>query len=54
MSSIVGNLSIEPNQNGWVKFKLNKIAEADKFFDKVLLLDSSYKETIDVFKTDNR
>ena len=22
-SSIVGNMSIEPNQNGWVKFKLN-------------------------------
>ncbi len=48
------DMIVYPLNMGMTKFKLNKIAEADKFFDKVLLLDSSYKETIDVFKTDNR
>jgi tetratricopeptide (TPR) repeat protein len=43
-----------PLNTGMIKFKLKKIAEADELFDKVLLLDSSYKETIDVFKTNNR
>mgnify|MGYP003399369235 CR=1 FL=1 len=36
------------------KHKLNKLAEADKLFVQVIAKDSSYKETIDAFKENNR
>lgn len=36
------------------KYKLNKLAEADKLFVQVIAKDSSYKETIDTFKENNR
>ncbi len=38
---------------GMTKHKLNKIAEADKFFDQVITRDSTYKETIEIFREDN-
>jgi tetratricopeptide (TPR) repeat protein len=36
------------------KYKLSKLAEADKLFVQVIAKDSTYKETIDTFKEDNR
>ena len=39
---------------GMINLKLKKNAEAEKFFDKVLAADSSYKETITIFKETNR
>lgn len=39
---------------GMIKLKLKKRAAADRFFDKVLASDSSYKETINIFKQNNR
>ena len=39
---------------GMVKHKLKKFAQADKLFKLVLVKDSSYKETIDFFKENNR
>jgi len=38
---------------GMIKFRLKKSAEADKLFDKVIATDSSYKETIYIFKENN-
>jgi tetratricopeptide (TPR) repeat protein len=38
---------------GMIKMKLKKSTEAEKFFDKVLAADSSYKETINIFKENN-
>jgi tetratricopeptide (TPR) repeat protein len=39
---------------GMTKYKLNKLAEADKLFVQVIAKDSTYKETIDTFKENNR
>ncbi len=39
---------------GMIKYKLNKKPEGDAFFKKVLAQDSSYKETIETFKINNR
>ncbi len=39
---------------GMIKHKLKKKAEGDKLFDEVIAKDSSYRETIDIFKDDNR
>lgn len=39
---------------GMIKYKLKKSDEAEDLFDKVLAKDSSYKETIDIFKINNR
>ncbi len=39
---------------GMTKHKLKKKAEGDKLFDEVIAKDSSYRETIDIFKEDNR
>ncbi len=39
---------------GMAKHKLKKKKEADKLFDEVIAKDSSYRETIDIFKEDNR
>lgn len=39
---------------GMIKYKLKKIAEAELLFKKVLAKDSSYKETIEVFKDNNK
>jgi len=39
---------------GMIKLKLKKSAEAEKLFAKVLASDSSYKETISLFKENNR
>jgi tetratricopeptide (TPR) repeat protein len=39
---------------GMIKQKLKKKDEADRLFDKVLSMDSSYKETIDDFKENNK
>lgn len=39
---------------GMIRFKQHKNQEADSLFEKVLSTDSSYKETIDVFKMNNR
>jgi tetratricopeptide (TPR) repeat protein len=38
---------------GMIKMKLKKTAEADKLFEKAIAMDSSYKETISVFKKNN-
>jgi tetratricopeptide (TPR) repeat protein len=38
---------------GMTKHKLKKIKEADKLFDVVIAKDSTYKETIDIFKENN-
>ncbi len=38
---------------GMTKHKLKKKKEADKLFDDVIAKDSSYQETIDVFKENN-
>ena len=38
---------------GMIKLKLKKSEEANKCFDRVLAADSSYKETIRVFKENN-
>jgi tetratricopeptide (TPR) repeat protein len=43
-----------PLDLGMVKLKLKKKEEADKFFDKVIATDSSYNETIRIFKENNR
>jgi lipopolysaccharide biosynthesis regulator YciM len=39
---------------GMIKHKLKKTAEAEKLFAIVLAKDSSYKETIDIFKENNK
>ncbi len=39
---------------GMTKYKLKKQSEGDKLFEKVLLMDSNYRLTIDAFKTNNR
>ena len=39
---------------GMIRFKLNKTGEADLMFKKVIEQDSSYKETIELFKENNR
>jgi hypothetical protein len=39
---------------GMTKQKLKKEKEADSLFEFVLTKDSSYKETIDIFKENNR
>jgi len=39
---------------GMIKFKEHKKEEAEGMFEKVLAADSSYKETIEVFKINNR
>lgn len=39
---------------GMIKFKLKKMLEADLMFSKVIAEDSSYKETIEIFKENNR
>lgn len=38
---------------GMIKQKLKKTAEADKYFEQAMAMDSSYKETILVFKKNN-
>lgn len=38
---------------GMTKHKLKKKKEADKLFDEVIAKDSTYKETIDIFKDNN-
>jgi tetratricopeptide (TPR) repeat protein len=38
---------------GMIKLKLKKSTEADKLFEKAITMDSSYKETISVFKKNN-
>jgi tetratricopeptide (TPR) repeat protein len=38
---------------GMVKHKLNKQEEAERLFDRVISKDSTYKETIDIFKENN-
>jgi tetratricopeptide (TPR) repeat protein len=38
---------------GMIKLKLKKNMEADKLFEKAIAMDSSYKETISVFKKNN-
>ena len=43
-----------PLNMGMTKYKLKKQAEGDKLFDRVLQMDSSYKITIDFFKTNNK
>lgn len=43
-----------PLDMGMVKFKLKKKEEAEKFFDKVMATDSSYIETIRIFKENNQ
>jgi len=40
--------------NALVKYKLNKKADAELLFNKVLTIDSTYRETIDNFKAGNR
>lgn len=39
---------------GLTKYKLKKKKEAEKLFNEVIAKDSSYRETIDVFKDNNR
>ena len=39
---------------GMIKSKLKKSAEADILFNKVIAADSSYQQTIDTFKENNR
>ncbi|MBL7702989.1 MAG: hypothetical protein JNM14_12115 [Ferruginibacter sp.] len=39
---------------GLAKYKLKKKTEANKLFEEVLAKDSSYRETIDIFKDNNR
>jgi tetratricopeptide (TPR) repeat protein len=39
---------------GMIKYKLKKTTDADLLFRKVIAQDSSYKETIEVFKDNNR
>lgn len=39
---------------GMTKYKLQKIPEADLLFNKILIQDSSYRETIEDFKINNR
>jgi tetratricopeptide (TPR) repeat protein len=39
---------------GLTKYRLKKIAEAELLFTKVLTLDSSYRETIENFKANNK
>ncbi len=39
---------------GMIKLKLKHPAEAEKLFEQVITMDSSYKETIDIFKENNR
>lgn len=43
-----------PLDMGMVKIKLKKKDDAEKFFDKVIAKDSSYIETIRIFKEDNQ
>jgi len=40
--------------NGMIKYKLKNKAEGDKLFEKVLALDSTYKEAIDIFRENNK
>jgi tetratricopeptide (TPR) repeat protein len=42
-----------PLDMGMIKFKLKKKEEAEKYFDKVIATDSSYNETIRIFKENN-
>lgn len=39
---------------GMTKYKLKNKKEADKLFDEAIARDSSYRETIDLFKDNNR
>jgi tetratricopeptide (TPR) repeat protein len=39
---------------GMIKYKLKKLTEADLMFNKVIAQDSSYRETIAIFKQNNR
>lgn len=39
---------------GMIKYKMKKIKEAENFFDTVLAKDSSYRETINIFKDNNQ
>ncbi len=39
---------------GMTKYKLHKTSEAEDLFEKVLALDSSYRETIVLFKENNK
>lgn len=39
---------------GMTKHKLNKKDEGDKLFDQLIAKDSSYRETVDIFRADNR
>ena len=43
-----------PLNMGMTKYKLKKQAEGDKLFEKVLQMESSFKLTIDAFKTNNK
>ena len=43
-----------PLYSGMIKNKLNKINEADRLFTKVISMDSTYRETIENFKENNR
>jgi tetratricopeptide (TPR) repeat protein len=42
-----------PLYMGMIKHKMRKMVEAENFFEKVILMDSSYKETIAIFKQNN-
>ncbi len=42
-----------PLYAGMIKYKLKKTKEADLLFDKVITMDSTYKETIADFKIEN-
>jgi tetratricopeptide (TPR) repeat protein len=42
-----------PLNMGMIKFKMKKSAEADTYFNRALIIDSNYKETIDYFKLTN-
>jgi tetratricopeptide (TPR) repeat protein len=39
---------------GMIKYKLKKTEEAEQLFDQVIEEDNSYKETIDLFKDNNK
>lgn len=39
---------------GMIKYKLEKKAEGDKLFEKVLSQDSTYKASIDIFRENNK
>ena len=39
---------------GMIKYKLKKVQDADRLFEQVIAQDSSYRQTIEIFKENNR